>query len=255
MSDEMNSNYDSTNDDDLLFGDDKPKGPRDYYGTIILAAIEDMYVNGPGSLRRFDHRSDSSEHKTFRISLNAAVWDTKGSTFAKKQEDLAFGAKWKTTKPSLKVLGIVSKNDLLNLNGAWVRFTEVLSGRKYINKTTGEEVAEKAWSFKAIYADEEECRAAFEESVEAYKSGRQAKPTVAPDVSENTDQEQAVSSPEDNRRAMVAMLQSVYKSSGGSELFFKSLYSSNKSVQDVFTFEEALAAAKAENLKDEDLPF
>lgn len=128
--------------------------PKHRFGEIQIDryfAAWDHDENDKAFLREFDPTIDKIEQRL--IHLDMTLIPVKGQYNTTRNVNVP-GKEWdKIIKPSLAALG----TDLISLNSQYVELEEVPTGRRGVNKTTGEAVEYTTFKFLRVFPEVNEC--------------------------------------------------------------------------------------------------
>ena len=141
-------------DDPFDSASDPHLAPREYYGEASVDCWFCALVKGQGKV---PYDPAQHERRATAIDISVQPVPEQNVTFAVARKMIAESREWAgIVWPSLKELGIESVRDL---EGQWVKVTQVPTGRKYTSKQ-GETKEATTLKFLALYDDEAACRAA-----------------------------------------------------------------------------------------------
>ena len=131
-----------------------PVRPKHRFGEIQIDryyAAWDHDENDKPFLRQFDPTKDKIEQRM--VHLDMTLIPVQGQYNTERNVNVP-GKEWdKIIKPSLAALG----TDLINLNSQYIELEEVPTGRRGVNKTTGEAVEYTTFRFLKVFATVNEC--------------------------------------------------------------------------------------------------
>lgn len=139
------------------------QGPRHYFGEIAIVDDFDCILERGRGKVPFDPSFHRPEQRLVALKLKLVCTKADGSTYDLDQDDITSGSKHKVTLASLKELGVTTRSDLRGLVGKWAQAVRVETGRTYTatkGASQGQQVAETALKFLALYDDAEACKAA-----------------------------------------------------------------------------------------------
>lgn len=207
----MTTTYDPTIDESLdsltqLGGN---QGPRHYFGEITIVDDFDCILERGRGKVPFDPSFHRPEQRLVALKLKVTCQKADGSTYDLDQDDITSGSKHKVTLESLKPLGITGRAQLRTLAGKHCQAVRVETGRTYIatkGTNAGQQVAETALKFVALYDSADACKAAEREFYTPKGDGRnQPQPITAADTG---------SAPTIAREQLLATLPAIWQASG-----------------------------------------
>lgn len=140
----------------------------EYFGEIVLDAWHCVLEKGTGK-RPFDPGADDPSTRRTAVDIVILPLAEMNLKFTLERKLVAESAAWtKITWPSLQKLGLTNAREAKN-KFARVKLTP--TGRKWTGQD-GSEKEETTFEFVALFATEDECRAAF--------SGKHSTPAAAP---------------------------------------------------------------------------
>ena len=146
-------------------------GSADYFGSIKIDSYFAVLVKGAGKVpfdpaqHSADKRVTAIEMQMFPLAEMNIAWDVKRNCIAESRE-------WAgTVLPSIKALGLTPRE----INNRWVHIVRKETGRTYTG-SDGSSRPETTFEFVEAFANEAECRAAYQ----AYSAGAGSAPVAQP---------------------------------------------------------------------------
>jgi len=145
-------------------------GDKHYFGEIAIVDVwAAAWPRGQSKPIPFDPSFHRPEDRRVLVALKITCTKKDGATYDLDQDEVTSGSKHRVTLKSLEALGVTTVPELRALAGArWCQVTRVPTGRKYAAKKdsndgsikAGDQIAETALKFLALYATPDECQAA-----------------------------------------------------------------------------------------------
>jgi len=143
--------------DDAFNPKPRPLRVRTYYGKAFASARYVALIKGQGKVN-FDPQVHSAEKRSTCIEFAVDTLDEQNVPFALSRSVLSWEDEWtKVTLPSLKALGVTGVS---GLNERYVAMEFAPTGRTYTNRD-GQEKQATGMKFLKLFANEDECRAAY----------------------------------------------------------------------------------------------
>lgn len=124
-----------------------------------------------------------------------------------------------------------------DLDGKFVKFETVDSGRKWTDKKTGEERTSTTMKFHAVYESEEACKAAYAASAKVEEGDSDESGVMDVDMSHGAGDAPAAEVVDENeKKTAAAFLPGLVKAAAGNVETLKAILSSNPMISKYFTF-------------------
>lgn len=131
--------------------------PLEFFGQAQLDAYYAILQKGVGKVP-FDPAQHSLDQRVTALKLSLQPLPEHRAQFPHERDLLAESKEWaKVVWPSAQAVGL---HDARQINNNWFKYCFVLTGETYVKKT-GETVEKSTVKFLALYASEDECRAAY----------------------------------------------------------------------------------------------
>lgn len=135
-----------------------PEKTYDLFGQLVdLQIFKGAYRTGVRGAQPFDPAFDKKAQTIIRFYIQPLPEINVTYTNQLTYESPNWGDWAKITFPSIKALDIA---DAREINNRWFRFSRVSNGKTY-PKSDGTQGEEKTWKIVAVFANEDECRAAY----------------------------------------------------------------------------------------------
>jgi hypothetical protein len=159
---------------------DPPKPVYENYGQMSVNAWFCALVKGQGKLpwdpNSLDPNTGTPPRRYTAIDMSLNVLSEQPLNHVERTMLAEFGEWVEIVLPSMKALGVTN---LQSLNNAWVRCEMTPTGRTYQNQN-GETKEATTFKFLQVFANEAECRTAWQATKNGGGQPAQTTPTTAP---------------------------------------------------------------------------